>query len=167
MAWMQSRKSPKLPDPGLANVTTLAPASHEDGPATVHAKPILVPASAILIAVLAVVGAASNWDWWIASRSVQSTDDAAVYADVSAISARVSGTVKAISVDDYTKVKTGDLLFSIDGAPYEVAVRSSKAKLEAARAQLENNGFILIFCDSAATFSPSSVLDRRDRTLLA
>ena len=29
------------------------------------------------------------------------------------------------------------------------------------------NGFILNFCDSAAAFSPSSVLARRGRTLLA
>jgi membrane fusion protein (multidrug efflux system) len=92
-----------------------------------------------VIAVLAVVGAASNWDWWIASKSVQATDDAAVYADVSIISARVSGTVEAVSVDDYTKIKAGDVLFTIDRAPYEVAARSAKAKLEAAQAQLENN----------------------------
>jgi membrane fusion protein (multidrug efflux system) len=139
MAWLK-RTSPPIPKVhDLSNVTTLTSAPSEGGIATAFRKPILVPASAILIALLAVVGAASNWDWWIATQSVQSTDDAAVFADVSNISARVSGTIQAVSVEDYTKVKAGDVLFTIDRAPYEVAVRSSKAKLEAARAQLENN----------------------------
>ncbi|PZM15390.1 HlyD family secretion protein [Rhizobium tubonense] len=128
-----------------SNVTNLPPASGGAATTSAHKKPILVPAAAILIAVLAVVGAASNWDRWVSDRSVQATDDAAVFADVSAISARVSGTVEAVSVDDYTKVKTGDLLFTIDRSPYEVAVRSSKAKLEAARAQLEDNGSQQVF----------------------
>ncbi|WP_244598496.1 HlyD family secretion protein [Rhizobium tubonense] len=139
MAWLKNRKPSTERPSDLANVTPLALANRESVVNPAHAKPLLIPASAILIAILAVVGAASNWDWWIAGRSVQSTDDAAVYADVSTISARVNGTVEAVSVDDYTKVKAGDLLFSIDRAPYEVAMRSSKAKLEAVRAQLENN----------------------------
>jgi len=139
MAWMKRKRSPTEKAADLANVTPLTPTSHESAIAPVHAKPILVPASAILIALLAVVGAGSNWDSWIANRSVQSTDDAAVFADVSNISARVSGTVEAVSVGDYTKVKAGDVLFTIDRAPYEVAARSSRAKLEAARAQLDNN----------------------------
>jgi membrane fusion protein (multidrug efflux system) len=139
MAWLKNKVPQSERAAELANVTTLSPTSRESAVAPAHAKPILVPASAILIALLAVVGAASNWDSWIANRSVQSTDDAAVFADVSNISARVSGTVEAVSVDDYTKVKAGDVLFTIDRAPYEVAVRSSKAKLEAALAQLENN----------------------------
>jgi membrane fusion protein (multidrug efflux system) len=145
MAWLKNREPRTERAAELANVTTLSPTSRESAVAPAHTKPILVPASAILIALLAVVGAASNWDSWIANRSVQSTDDAAVFADVSNISARVSGTVEAVSVDDYTKVKAGDVLFTIDRAPYEVAVRSSKAKLEAARAQLDNNASQRVF----------------------
>jgi membrane fusion protein (multidrug efflux system) len=138
MAWLK-QKHPTAKAHDLTNVTALTAAPHEGGISPVPKKPIIVPATAIVIAVLAVVGAASNWDWWIASKSVQATDDAAVYADVSIISARVSGTVEAVSVDDYTKIKAGDVLFTIDRAPYEVAARSAKAKLEAAQAQLENN----------------------------
>ncbi|MGO4566305.1 HlyD family secretion protein [Rhizobium sp. 2YAF20] len=138
MAWLKP-KHPTAKAHDLTNVTALTPAPHQGGVSPVAKNPIVVPAIAIVIAVLAVVGAASNWDWWIASKSVQTTDDAAVFADVSIISARVSGTVEAVSVDDYTKIKAGDLLFTIDRAPYEVAARSAKAKLEAAQAQLENN----------------------------
>jgi membrane fusion protein (multidrug efflux system) len=140
MAWLKRSKPPIAKVSDLTNVTTLTSASHEVETAPVHKKPVLVPASAILIALLAAAGAASNWDRWIANRSIQSTDDAAVFADVSNISARVSGTIEAVSAQDYTRVKAGDVLFTIDRAPYEVSVRSSKAKLEAARAQLEDNG---------------------------
>lgn len=102
-------------------------------------KSLFVPGTAIFIALTAIVAASVNWDPWIANQSVQSTDDAAVFADVSAISTRVGGTVEGILVADYAHVKAGDLLFSIDRAPYEVALRSSKAKLAAARAELHNN----------------------------
>jgi membrane fusion protein (multidrug efflux system) len=139
MAWLNNTKQLTDRSASLTNVTALAPSTEQSETLPSRVKSLLIPASAILIAISAVVGATSNWDWLIANQSVQSTNDAAVYADMSTVSARVSGTVEAISVADYTKVKSGELLFLIDRAPYEVAVRSSKAKLEAARAQLQNN----------------------------
>jgi membrane fusion protein (multidrug efflux system) len=102
-------------------------------------RSLLVPGSAILIALAGVVVAGTNWNTWIANHTIQSTDDASIHSDISAISARVGGTVDAVGVHDYARVKAGDLLFSIDRAPYDLALRSSKAKLEAARAQLQNN----------------------------
>ncbi|MDE1996647.1 MAG: HlyD family secretion protein, partial [Rhizobiaceae bacterium] len=143
MAWMRNKRQLDKQPTNLTNVTALvsgaqATVAAPTAPPSTGAS-LIVPASAILIALTAVAAAGTNWDSWIASRAIQTTDDAAVYADVSAISARVSGTVEAISVHDYDHVKAGDLLFSIDRAPYEVAVRASKTKLEAARAQLENN----------------------------
>jgi len=141
MAWLRNKKQLSGQSANLTNVTALVPASQESvlAPAPTSAKSLVVPVSAIFIALAAVVAAGANWDSWIASRTVQSTDDAAVYADVSTISTRVSGTVERISVRDYVHVKAGDLLFSIDRAPYEVALRASRTKLEAARAPLQNN----------------------------
>jgi membrane fusion protein (multidrug efflux system) len=140
MAWLKNSKHPAERSADLSNVTVLVPSSPESATLPAPAKSsLLIPASAILVAILAVAGATMKWDSWIGSQSVQSTDDAAVYADMSTISARVSGTVEKVSVADYAKVKAGDLLFAIDRAPYEVAARSANAKLEAARAQLQNN----------------------------
>lgn len=150
MAWLRNKKQLSEHSTNLTNVTALVQDARETIAAPVAAKSLIVPASAILIAIAAVVGAGANWDSWIASRAIQSTDDAAVYADVSAISARVNGTVEAISVRDYSSVKAGELLFSIDRAPYEVAVRGSKAKLESTRAQLRNN-------DSQRTFQLAQI----------
>ncbi|MBB3465224.1 HlyD family secretion protein [Rhizobium sp. BK377] len=147
MDWLRNKN--QADERSLANVTALVPASPENAPAPAPSpvtspnrtspSSFVVPVTAIVIALCAVIGAGANWDWWVASRAVQTTDDAAVYADVSSVSARVGGTVEAISVGDYSRVKAGDLLFSIDRKPFEVALRAAKARLEAARAQLEDN----------------------------
>jgi membrane fusion protein (multidrug efflux system) len=66
-------------------------------------------------------------------------------------------------VNDYAKVKAGDLLFSIDSEPYEVAMRSAKARLEATRAQLQNNAsqraFQLAQIDVALAHQQASTAD--------
>ena len=46
-------------------------------------------------------------------------------------------------------------------------IRATRATVLTNTVALHSIRFILNFCDSAAAFSPSSVLGRRDRTLLA
>jgi membrane fusion protein (multidrug efflux system) len=147
MAWMRNKR--QVAERSGANVTALLPGAPESAPPPAPSPTVspnktspssfVVPVTAIVVALSAVVGAGANWDWWVASRSAQTTDDAAVYADVSSVSARVGGTVDEISVRDYARVKAGDLLFSIDRKPFDVALRAAKARLQAARAQLEDN----------------------------
>jgi membrane fusion protein (multidrug efflux system) len=146
MSWLRKKK--EMDERSGTNVTALvaapqekvvAPGHSSAPPVVASAASLIVPVSAIAIALAAVVAAGANWDWWVARRAVQSTEDAAVYADISSISARVSGTIDLVSIDDYSHVKAGDLLFSIDPRPYEVALRASKAKLDAAQAQLGDN----------------------------
>ena len=143
MAWLRKKNQQALAPEN--NITPLVPGSHGTAPqvpspaASQTKLSLIVPASAIAIALGALVAAGANWDSWVASRRVQSTDDAAIFADVSSVSARIGGTVEMIPVADYARVKAGDLLFSIDRKPYEVALRSAQAKLDAARAQLEDN----------------------------
>ncbi len=120
-----------------ANSLASAPPSAAQQKSNLRA--LIVPATAIIVAFVAVGASATRWDTWVATRSVQSTDDAAVYADISAVSARVGGTVETISVEDYAQVKAGDPIFSIDRKPYEVALRGARARLAAANAQLDDN----------------------------
>jgi membrane fusion protein (multidrug efflux system) len=154
MPWLKTKTRMNEASPNSNNVTALssvqdAAAQPAPTPATLtrttSAASLVVPMTAIGIALAAVIGAGANWDSWVASQTVQSTDDAAVYADVSSVSARVSGTIELVSVRDYAHVKAGDLLFSIDRAPYEVTLRASRAKLEAAQAQLANNDSQRVF----------------------
>ena len=139
MAWLKNKKQQDRQIAETANVTALAsaPPSSVTAPTAAPgtARSLAVPASAISIAIAAVIAAGANWDSWVASQTVQSTDDAAVYADVSSVSARVSGTVEGISVSDYVRVKAGDLLLWHDewGGSWIAAHRARQAR-EAAEA---------------------------------
>src|SRR5258705_13735812 len=55
------------------------------------------------------------------------------------MSTRVSGTVMTVAVEDYKKVKAGDLLVQIKDDDYRAQVEQSEAAVQAAHAALENN----------------------------
>jgi membrane fusion protein (multidrug efflux system) len=65
-----------------------------------------------------------------------STDDAFVEGNIHTIAAKISGTVKAIYVDDNQAVKKGDLLVEIDPADYSVRLQEAKSALSVERAKL-------------------------------
>ncbi len=67
----------------------------------------------------------------------QSTDDAEVDGHLNAISARVSGYVSKVDVDDNQLVKKGDVLVEIDPRDFQVAVDHAKADLADAQAAAE------------------------------
>src|SRR5215475_10841157 len=61
--------------------------------------------------------------------SYESTDDAQVDAHLYPISARISGHVTRVCVDDNEYVKKGTVLVEIDPTDYQVAVDQAKADL--------------------------------------
>jgi len=66
--------------------------------------------------------------------SYESTDDAQVDGHINSISARITGHVIKLNVDDNQDVKAGDLLVQIDPADYRVAYDRAKADYESAEA---------------------------------
>ncbi len=64
----------------------------------------------------------------------ESTDDAEVDGHLYPISARISGTVVAVNVDDNQEVPLGKELVKLDPADYQVQVEQAQAELEDARA---------------------------------
>ncbi|HBV2621026.1 hemolysin D, partial [Klebsiella pneumoniae] len=78
------------------------------------------PTSKKNILVLAALGAAAlaaasyGAYWWHTGRFMQTTDDAYVGGDISAISSKVSGYIQQLAVQDNMAVKKGDLLIRID-----------------------------------------------------
>ncbi len=64
------------------------------------------------------------------------TDDARIRAGRVAISANVAGRVAEILVEDNQRVAEGQVLFRLDPAPYDAAVRAATAELAAARLQV-------------------------------
>lgn len=91
-----------------------------------------------VISVVVVAGGIYGFSWWRHLRDHVSTDDAYITARISPISARVSGHVGKVLVDDNQEVKAGDLLVSLDARDFEVALAEARAAAEAARADLRN-----------------------------
>jgi len=99
---------------------------------------LAIPAACVIAAITFVTIATTHWNAWVGSMRVQSTNDAYVKADLTQLSARVSGEVLAVAVSDFQRVKAGDLLVQIDPADYQALVDQAQASVEAAQATLEN-----------------------------
>lgn len=94
------------------------------------------------VIVLLGLGAAGWWGYhyWTVGRFHVETDDAYVQADITHLSAKVSGYVSALPVEENTAVKAGDLIAKIDDSDYKVALDSAKAKVDSARATVARIG---------------------------
>jgi membrane fusion protein (multidrug efflux system) len=92
----------------------------------------------ILLAAFLVASFAVEWNWWVGSSRLQSTDDAYLQADLAPLGSRVSGYVRAVPVTDYQKVEAGDLLVEIVDDDYRAQAAQAEANLQATQAALIN-----------------------------
>ncbi|HEX3862791.1 MAG TPA: HlyD family secretion protein [Stellaceae bacterium] len=95
-----------------------------------------------LAALLAIGAADYGWHWWTVGRFVESTDDAYVGGNVTALSPHVAGFVSRILVGDNEFVKAGQTVIELDDRDYraklahaEAAVRHETANVANLRAQ--------------------------------
>lgn len=109
----------------------------------------MVLAGIALIALLA--GGYEGWQWWTEGRFVVSTDDAYVQADLSLISAKITGYVAEIPVTANQHVNAGDVLLQIDDGDYRI-------KLEQARARLHELSSTLARIDAQIAAAESNVV---------
>jgi membrane fusion protein, multidrug efflux system len=116
--------------------TPAAPISHPDVRGAW--RRFAIPAIAILAALAFIAVATLRWDDWVAGAAVQTTNDAYVRAETTRLSTRVAGEVKVVAVQDYQRVKAGDLLVQIDPADYEAQVAQNEAAVDGAKAALDN-----------------------------
>jgi membrane fusion protein (multidrug efflux system) len=100
---------------------TSAEAEHKAG--LFERKPWLSTILRVLL-VLAIIAAALFW-WQ--SRKYEDTDDAQVDGYIYPISARVTGHVTKVNVEEGQFVKAGTVLVEIDDRDYQVAVERAKA----------------------------------------
>ena len=77
---------------------------------------------------------------WHYFASYESTDDAQIDGHVNSVSARVSGHVTKLNVEDNQYVEKGALLVEIDPADYQVAVEQAQADYADAQAQASAAG---------------------------
>ena len=90
-----------------------------------------------ILLVLAVLLAAGGVLLWRYFGSYESTDDAQVDGHLNAISARISGHVEKLLVDDNQYVQAGTPLAEIDPSDYQVAVERARAAYANALANLQ------------------------------
>src|SRR5215472_12425036 len=88
---------------------------------------------------LLIVAAAGGYFLWTYLSSYESTDDAQIDGHVDAISARITGHVSDVLVEDAQVVNGGDILVKIDPRDYEVAVAQAEANLADAEASMRSS----------------------------
>jgi membrane fusion protein (multidrug efflux system) len=113
--------------------TALPPSSY--GP---HLRRLALPLLAVLVAFGFIALATLRWDAWTGNTVIQTTNDAYIKADLTRLSSRVSGEVLTVAVDDFQRVKTGDLLIQIDPADYQAQVALAEAGVAGAQAVYDN-----------------------------
>ena len=91
-----------------------------------HAKWVLL---ALFLA--AVIAGLAVWRYYAVRET---TDDAQIDGHIDPVSARVSGTVVQVSVDDNQYVEKGTVLVQLDPTDYQVALDKAKAELADAQA---------------------------------
>jgi membrane fusion protein (multidrug efflux system) len=87
----------------------------------------------IVIAVVVVVALVAAGFWWRSTYTVD-TDDAQVNGHLIQVSARVTGQVAKVYVDENQVVKAGDVIAELDPSDYKVAVENAEAALTSAQA---------------------------------
>src|SRR5690242_12072075 len=138
MAREQARSGGETPAADLRPGPATPSDNHQPAPAplpSVAARPrwrwlVLGLAAAVGVVVLAVVGI----PWLDRYLHHVSTDDAFVNGHLTLVSARITGVVDQVLVDDNDYVEARQVLARLDPAPYRLAVEEKRAAL--ARAKL-------------------------------
>jgi membrane fusion protein (multidrug efflux system) len=100
-----------------------------------YTTPILV----VILALAVLITITRNWNAWEGGKVEQVTDDAYVRGDLTPLSTKVAGIVRAVEVADYQQVHKGDLLVELQDDDYRAQVDQANAAVAAARAGIEEN----------------------------
>src|SRR5689334_4261984 len=120
--------APARPRPASEPVANPVPIVEQPAPQEASQKPAKsrkrVVIAAVLVAALG-FGGYEGYGWWTNGRFVVATDDAYVQADITLLSAKVSGYISAVLVENNQQVKAGDVIARIDEGDYRLAVQSA------------------------------------------
>ena len=93
-----------------------------------------IAAAAIFLVAAVAAGGSRLWSYL---NSYESTDDAQIDAHIAPVSARISGTVIDVYVEDNQKVTAGALIAQIDPRDFQVALDRARATLAQAQAEVK------------------------------
>ena len=113
-------RAPQEAEPVAAAAPSLAPEAPAKG-----RRRWLRPFLFLLLPVALLGGGYS----YVTGGQVMSTENAYVHADTVAVSTDVSGIVKTVNVKDNQKVAAGDVLFTLDDLPFQLALTRANAQI--------------------------------------
>src|ERR1700722_8263824 len=93
---------------------------------------------ASVVAILGLGAGVYGYDWLANGRFIESTDDAYVGGNVTAIAPHVAGFVSQLAVDDNQHVRKGQLLLRLDDRDFRAAVDHAEAVVQAQQAALSD-----------------------------
>src|SRR5258705_8082127 len=102
-------------------------------------KKYVTPLLVVALALAVFITITRNWNAWEGGKVEQVTDDAYVRGDLTPLSTKVAGIVRAVGVADYQQVHKGDLLVELQDDDYQAQVDQAQAAVEAARAGIQEN----------------------------
>jgi membrane fusion protein (multidrug efflux system) len=116
----------------------------------------------LTIAVVVIIGGLFLWRYF---SSYESTDDAQADVHLYPVSARISGYVIRVNVNDNQWVNTGDVLVEIDPTDYQVALAQAEANLANAEATARSLNITVpitsVNSSSQLQFTASGIEDAR------
>jgi membrane fusion protein (multidrug efflux system) len=122
------------PAPGGAPPKPAPPARRFDRPVVVE---FVWRAAVFLVALALLVIITTRWNRWQGGARWQVTDDAYLQSDLTPLSAKVPGYVRTVPVQDFERVRAGQLIVQLVDDDYKATVAQGEANLAAAKAQLE------------------------------
>src|SRR6202162_6115336 len=135
---MPEENSPRsLPQTEAGSTVNPPLAEERKAPARPYTPPKKRNKTVILVVVILLV-LVGGFFLWRYLRTYESTDDAQVDVHLYPVSARVSGYVVKVNVDDNQWVEKGTVLIEIDPKDYEVAVAQTQANLANAEATAQS-----------------------------
>jgi membrane fusion protein (multidrug efflux system) len=155
VALAPAREHPPMA-PYVAREAAVAPAADAQPTARPPRSPRRFILPVILLAALG-YGGYFAYGWFVEGRFLVTTDDAYVGADTAIIAAKVAAHVAEVAVADNAIVHAGDLLVSLDGGDYRLAVEAAKAKIATQDATIARIGRQVEAQDAASAQAAAQV----------
>jgi membrane fusion protein (multidrug efflux system) len=90
-----------------------------------------------IVAIGIIIVVSTNWSRWEGEAGWQRTSDAYLQADLTPIAAKVGGYLRELPIQDYERVRKGQVLAQILEDDYRAAVAQAEANVAAAMAQAQ------------------------------
>jgi membrane fusion protein, multidrug efflux system len=90
-----------------------------------------------IVAIGIIIVVSTNWTRWEGGAGWQRTNDAYLQADLTPISAKVAGYVRELPIQDYERVRKGQVLAKLVDEDYRAAVAQAQAGVATAVAQAQ------------------------------